>query len=232
MPSSFDLLPLEGADIARAYTARKLLWAQRTRPFEIPDKPLFDERGLDYFLNRVQSSRTYLEYGSGGSTRVAAQHVETLVTVESNRHYLKSVRQVLPANIQQRRELIHADIGWTEEWGVPVFRKLTPRRARRWASYSAAPWSRFEQWALDPDLILVDGRFRVACVLESVGRLRNRRACTILLDDYGPRRHYRTVEAFCDVIAMEGRMAVLCAKEKVDGGELEQRLREARRDFR
>jgi hypothetical protein len=180
----------------------------------------------------IASSRIYLEYGSGGSTRIAARHVETLVTVESDKHYLRSVVRSLPSDERQRRELIHANIGLTEEWGAPVFRKLTRRRAARWAAYAAIPWKRLGRLNLEPDLILVDGRFRVACVLESVRHLRKPADCTILLDDYAPRRYYHSVETFCDVQRLEGRMAVLRPKDRIDETELLAHLDSARRDFR
>jgi hypothetical protein len=74
----------------------------------------------------------------------------------------------------------------------------------------------FRRWGRTPDVILVDGRFRVACVLESLLNLGDQDACTILLDDYVGRAHYRAVEAFVTVVELKGRMAVLRKRPRMD----------------
>ena len=79
---------------------------------------------------------------------------------------------------------------------------------------------------------MVDGRFRVACVLESTLNIQNPNECLILMDDYENRPFYHDVEAFCDVIRMEGRMALLRPKSNIDRDALRERVKAAYRDFR
>jgi hypothetical protein len=63
--------------------------------------------------------------------------------------------------------------------------------------------------------VLVDGRFRVACVLESLLSLSPLSETKILLDDYVDRPEYAVVEEYADV-EIVGRMAVLRPRRLVD----------------
>jgi hypothetical protein len=173
-----------------------------------------------------------LEYGSGGSTIVAAKHVDTLISIDSDKYFLRSVKKRLEIRNDQIIELIHANIGLTKIWGEPILEQSTSRRTIRWANYAQAPWHWLLRKNLDPDLILVDGRFRVACVLECVSRLRKPESCKILVDDYEFRNYYHTVERFCNVLQMQGRMSILQPKIDIDKSCLLEELEKSRRDYR
>src|SRR6202011_2502413 len=110
--------------------------------------------------------------------------------------------------------LIFANIGLTEEWGCPMFKRPTKRRIAKWGRYVTAPWEQLQNRGIEPDTILVDGRFRVACVLQSILNLGSASNCFILLDDYSDRSEYRAVEEFTDIHAVYGRMAVIVKKQK------------------
>jgi len=199
-----------------AYRTAKSVIRHRTRQFDVPSEPQFDEPSTEYFRERVRDARTYLEYGSGGSTILANRTVNTLVTVESDARFLSDVaRKLAHAERRAMTRLIHVNIGLTHDWGMPVFTKPTRRRVRRWEDYPTAPWRYLRSIAQQPDLILVDGRFRVACVLESLLSLSATSTTEILLDDYARRPHYQIVEQFTD-LRMVGRMAVLRPRRLVD----------------
>ena len=53
--------------------------------------------------------------------------------------------------------------------------------------------------------MLVDGRFRAACVITTL--LRTEKPLTLLFDDYTERRGYHAVEQFVDRAEVRGRMA-------------------------
>lgn len=196
-------------------TAERFVQA-RFATHHVPDFPCFDSAGAEFFQSAIVNARHYLEYGSGGSTMLAHRHVKTLVSVESDKRFLTAVAQRLqeqPAGAEVK--LIHAAIGLTEQWGYPVFTTVTPRRVQRWRTYPQAPWSYFRARNLQPDLILVDGRFRVACALESLLQLTPESGCRILIDDYGE-RPYKIIEDFADLIEMLGRMAVFHPRSDMD----------------
>ncbi len=192
-----------------AYRMAKCVISHRTRHFDVPSEPHFDAESTEYFRQQISSARSYLEYGSGGSTILANRVVGTLVSVDSDAKFLSEVRRKLAG--EERRaitRLIHVNIGLTQDWGMPVFTRPTRRRIRRWEDYPSAPWRYFRSIGQQPDLILVDGRFRVACVLESLLSLSPLSPAQILLDDYVARPHYQVVGQFADV-ELVGRMAIL-----------------------
>lgn len=213
MSAILNVAPMK---FVHAYRTAKIVIANRTRHFDVPTEPHFDAESTAYFRKRLENSRSYLEYGSGGSTILANRLVSTLVSVDSDAHFLGDVRRKLAEDGRHAMtKLIHVNIGLTQNWGMPVFTKPTPRRVRRWESYPTAPWRYFRSIAQQPDLVLVDGRFRVACVLESLLSLSPLSNTQILLDDYAGRPHYRIVEQFTD-IEMAGRMAILRPRRLLD----------------
>ncbi len=199
-----------------AYRTAKVVIGNRVRRFEVPTEPHFDPESTRYFREQLAKARNYLEYGSGGSTVLANKMVTNLVSVDSDASFLAEVRRKLEENDHRAMtKLIHVNIGLTHHWGMPVFTKPTRRRVRRWEEYAKAPWRYFRTIAQQPDLILVDGRFRVACVLESLLGLSPLSETQILVDDYVGRPEYGVVEQYADV-ELVGRMAVLRPRRLLD----------------
>lgn len=198
------------------YRTAKIVIGKRVRHFDVPAEPHFDSESTAYFREQIAKARNYLEYGSGGSTILANQVVTNLVSVDSDASFLGDVRRKLDEHERRAMiKLIHVNIGLTEHWGMPVFTKPTRRRLRRWEEYAKAPWRYFRTIGQQPDLVLVDGRFRVACVLESLLSLSPLSTTQILLDDYVGRPHYDVVEQFAD-IELAGRMAILRPRKLLD----------------
>jgi hypothetical protein len=203
--------------ITRAWGTTKVVVAKRVKRFEVPEAPFFDEQSTEFFKGVIAETRNYLEYGSGGSSLLAHRSVQNLVSVESDRRFLRAVQRKLALQpLGAETVLIHVNIGLTEDWGKPVFTKATQRRLRRWKKYAQAPWAHCRNRNLEPDLILVDGRFRVACALESLLNLRAGNPCRILIDDYISRPHYNVIEEVADLIEMQGRMAVFQQTRNMD----------------
>src|SRR3954471_8509747 len=82
-------------NVVHAYRTAKLVFEKRTRHFDVPAEPHFDSESTAYFRKRLESARSYLEYGSGGSTILANKLVNTLVSVDSDAHFLGDVRRKL-----------------------------------------------------------------------------------------------------------------------------------------
>jgi hypothetical protein len=148
-------------------------------------------------------AQTILEYGSGGSTVLAAgMPGKRIVSVESDAAWADDMRAWFAAHppaAGTRVEVLRADIGPTKEWGHPA----DDSGWRRYARYPLKVWER-EGFA--PEVVLVDGRFRVGCALAAL--FRAPAPLRLLFDDYAPRRHYHVVEDYLGPPAMVGRMAV------------------------
>lgn len=151
-----------------------------------------------------------LEYGAGGSTLLAARAGKTVLTTETDPRWLIELlgaaqEQQLPGRIIP----IHADIGITKEWGYPIDNS----QISHWPAYADKPWHYINEHNLQPDLILIDGRFRVASFLTCCARVQ--KTTTLLFDDYLHREHYHCVsQLFTPVEIIGERMAVFRIKPK------------------
>ena len=170
---------------------------------KISSTPSMDSDGLDYFKNAVGKSKCYLEYGSGGSTIYAANiaKVPSIISVESDKNWNKDVRASVD-NPQSKIFIEHCDLGETGDWGTP---KNKDRINDFWR-YSFQPWDTAKKYLLVPDVVLVDGRFRVSAFLTSL--LCSRVGTYLLFDDYFDRSEYFIVEEFCGLHEKHGRMGV------------------------
>lgn len=149
-----------------------------------------------------KAARVILEYGSGGSTALAAGMPGKLIfSVESDPDWAIATQRYLDtADLPSPAILFPVDIGPTGAWGRP----LNDRAWQRFPDYPLAIWD--APFFRHPDLILIDGRFRAACLATAC--LRITRPVTVLFDDYVNRPAYHVVEAFARPRECIGRMAV------------------------
>ncbi len=162
-----------------------------------------ENAGLARFQLALETSSCYLEYGCGGSTVYACEsaNVPYVVSVESDPDWIDLVKQRL---IETKSKLIldHCDVGPVGPWGTPK----SDAKIRNFSNYMAMPWIRAREYKLQPDVILIDGRFRAASFLYSL--ICARVGSTILFDDYLNRPQYFEVERFCRLREKCGRMGV------------------------
>lgn len=147
------------------------------------------------------AARVILEYGAGGSTVLAAKLPgKTVFSVESDKAWVARLRDWFALHpVASPVTLHHAYIGRTRDWGFPKSLK----QHTKWASYPIGIWD--EPGFVAPDVVLIDGRFRIACLLTVM--LRTPHPVTVLWDDYGDRPHYHRVEDLVAPVAMAGRLA-------------------------
>lgn len=175
-------------------------YVQRVRGFDQPTRPHLDEETAEWLERQLRQTRLYLEFGSGGSTLLANKLSVPSISVESDRFYARAVRRGLAhpgiARIRVPR------MGITAEWGMPLFfrRSKGPRYV---AAGFEALGDRF------PDLVFVDGRYRVACALESARQANLAGASALLMfDDYEGRPFYRAAEDYLGDPERIGRAAL------------------------
>jgi hypothetical protein len=176
----------------------KFLYLQRVKGFSPPgDEPFMPAAEVARFKEEIGRAKHYVEFGSGGSTVYASRFGNQTISVENDRFYARAVATRL--NGKSVTQVV-ADMGITREWGMPLFPSAV--KARR---YVMAPWDA----ECFPDFILVDGRYRVACALESARRARARNATAIMMfDDYSERPFYHIVEEFLGQPEIVGRAAI------------------------
>ena len=98
-------------------------------------------------------------------------------------------------------EFIHADIGPTKELGYPE--ESTEKAIL--LNYTNGVWDKLKFKCFIPDLILIDGRFRVATFLMA---LIHSPGSKVIFDDYMNREHYKVIEEILPREYSVGRFGV------------------------
>ena len=174
-------------------------------------RPAMSPAEIVLLQNSFAKSRNYLEFGSGGSTFLAIETpVEMCWSVDSDAGWIAKMREWEPirnAEASGQLKFHHADIGRVQALGVPIDR--TPKAS--WSSYFLRVWGKLDE---PPDLVLVDGRFRLGCALATL--LACPEDTALLIHDFGDfsgfRRNYRLILDFADVETTSGKLARLRRK--------------------
>lgn len=149
------------------------------------------------------SAATMVEFGAGGSTVLLLEASGgRLLTVENDPAWLARLADAprcAEARAAGRWAGIGVDQGAVGDWGWP----LDAARRRDGAPYVNAPWGE----AAAPDLVLVDGRYRVACALAGLARVAP--GGRVALHDFWPRPHYRAVFEAAELEATAGTLVLL-----------------------
>ena len=170
----------------------------------LPKRPVLTMPDAEAAAVMVQYQRAgvILEYGSGGSTVLAAELPgKTVFSVESDAKWLQGMQSWFAHSppLAAAVHLHHARIGPTKAWGYPA----DEAHFRKWPRYAFSVWE-LPEFA-HPDVVLIDGRFRIACFLNLLFRIS--RPVAVLWDDYIDRPAYHQVETLVRPAEMIGRMA-------------------------
>lgn len=157
---------------------------------------LFDNEP-NFLLSEIGNCEHYGEYGTGASTQYVLRSTNAAVTcVDSDEAWLKAATKgdYNPNRLRAK----HVDIGPTIAWGVPIgAAKITSFK-----EYTDWLWVQESK----PDLVLIDGRFRVCCFLTTLHHAEP--GCRIIFDDYNNRPQYHFVEKFLKPHDKVGRQAL------------------------
>lgn len=176
-----------------------------------------------YLHRLMRSGKSYFEYGCGGSTILACQvpNILKITTVESNLAFLNELLNSSPclvdSYLNKRVEAVYADIGPISEFGIPS--DFT--RINNWPSYpEAVLLSQNYHTEARPDLVLVDGRFRVASALNALLVLdpptETSRGGILAIHDFFTRPGYYIVLEYAEVVDCIENMILLRRKSNLD----------------
>ena len=174
------------------------------------------------FASSLRSARSYVEFGSGGSTVFASSIMPGVITsLDSSREWLDRVARVCASNPDRPQpRLVLADIGPVVDWGYPLDESCRDR----WPSYATKIWD--IPGTDNADLYLIDGRFRVSCFLETL--MHCRATAVLLIHDFAERPAYHIVREFAREIAASSSLSAFIRREDFNR-DLAYRLLEAKR---
>ena len=157
-----------------------------------------------------KSSRIILEYGSGNSTLYANKINKLIFSVESDKGFYEYLKNKI---IKKNYHFV--DFGLVYFYSVPFFEKLRKKKLRRKSEeYSKKILKELESKKSFPDLILIDGRYRVLCALQIYKFIEKNKLFNtkIIFDDYKNRKQYHIVSKFFKIKIYED-MALLKFKK-------------------
>lgn len=182
-------------------------------PLAMPLTPAMSDAEAAVLRECFSKANSLVEFGSGGSTLLAARSpsLRRIWSVESDPAWVARLHaepDIAAAAQSGRLHLQSVDIGPVGGYGFPrdeAFRD-------RWPSYYESVWA--DAATLDTDLVLIDGRFRVACALEALARCRPH--AVLLFHDFWNRAPYHPVLAFTDWLGSCDTLAILRRKPAFD----------------
>ena len=165
-----------------------------------------------FLWRQFQTHKVYFEYGSGGSTILACNSpMNKIYTMDSDRNFLLNMFNsidCLKTNLNQGRVTgIYVDIGETVAWGHPV--DLSDNKN----------FHRYSEQILKVndtriDLVLIDGRFRVASALYSLLAISG--TGHILIHDFFQRPEYYKILEYVDIVDCVDTMIMVKKKYDID----------------
>ena len=175
------------------------------RKFIIDNNINFDPEANKFFEDKLLNCKLYLEYGSGSSTLLADRNNINYYSVESDKLFYKTLKKSL-----KNGNYFLKDFGLLGPSSRPVLFTYTKfYYSKRAKKYAGDVLNYLNEKNLIPDLILIDGRYRILCALYVYKFLKEKNfATTIIIDDYAYRPYMQAVNQFLDGKKMIGRQAV------------------------
>ena len=168
----------------------------------------------DFLIKYSKNAEEYLEFGSGGSTflMLLNTQIQHITSVESDKKWIKYLRnwKIIPNNEKKRLKFLHINIGRTGEWGRPI----DLEKKDKFPNYSLCPFINNKNY----DVVFIDGRFRVACALQTI--LNCNKNTKILIHDFINRPYYHSILEFTDIVDTVDTMVLLKIKDDFNKNQL------------
>jgi protein O-GlcNAc transferase len=174
-------------------------------------EPWFSQSDKIMFYKYLDKATVYFEYGSGGSTYQAniRKNISKIYSVESDIEWLNKLKHKINSDklvlFYNEMDVRPNTLGYPGKDSIPI----------QLINYSnqILNISKDEQQKID--LLLIDGRFRVACCLKLFDIIGS--DCLIAFDDFLNRKEYHIVLDYYNIIekTVDQRMVILQKKKGI-----------------
>ena len=167
---------------------------------------------MKMFYRYLDKATVYFEYGSGGSTYQAnlRPNIQKIYTVESDKTWMDKLNSVIKNNT--KITYIYNEMGTKPHtWGYPSGRCLKTSLT----NYSEHIRNLSDEERSKIDLVMIDGRFRVACCLKCFEVIND--DCYIIFDDFLNRKNYHIILVYYEIVEKteDKRMVILRKKKNI-----------------
>lgn len=154
----------------------------------------------EFFLSHLNKNQNVLEWGSGSSTKIIAEAVKSVVSIEHNKDWYDKVIKDLPKNAT----LYHVPSKYHHDW-----RKDGDGAPDNFKNYTSYPLELGNKY----DLIFIDGRARVQCA--SICKEISKESTIIFVHDFSDERikdGYDKMYEYLDLVERVRSMALFKLK--------------------
>ena len=173
-------------------------------------EPHLSENDKIMFYKYLNIIKVYFEYGSGGSTYQASirSNIKKIYSIESDIIWQNKLKKYIKKNITYKFNKMDTR---PNTWGKPGKNATNIQKI----NYSNHITKLNKKEQLDIDLVLIDGRFRVACCLKCFNIIKKN--CLIVFDDFLNREKYHIILDYFDIIekTIDNRMVILKKKNNI-----------------
>tara|TARA_Y100000816_G_C26055656_1_gene553940 strand:+ start:521 stop:1183 length:663 start_codon:yes stop_codon:yes gene_type:complete len=162
----------------------------------------------NFFIKSIKNSKSYFEYGSGNSTMYAKKLKKNFLSIETDKSFYNFMKK---KNI---KNIIYCNIGPTKYYSYPILPIFLIKPLVE--NYGNKIEIFFKKTKKIPDLILIDGRFRVFVTLAVIKfcSLNNKKLNTvIIIDDFKDRKSYHILKNILKIKSV-GRLGIINLNEK------------------
>ena len=174
--------------------------------------PELSANDIKMFYRYLDKATVYFEYGSGGSTYQAnlRPNIQKIYSVESDKTWMNKLNSVIKNNT--KITYIYNEMGTIPNtWGYPS-KSCDKSNLINYSEYirnlSVEERSKI-------DLVMIDGRFRVACCLKCFNIITD--SCYIAFDDFLIRKKYHIILVYYEIVEKteDKRMVILRKKKNI-----------------
>lgn len=184
-------------------------------------EPHLSKNDKKLFYKYLDKINVYFEYGSGGSTYQASirKNIKTIYSVESDIKWFNKLKKIISKSKTKLKSKTKSNVNYLfnemdaeHNWGRPG--KNATNKQKKKYSGKIKKLDKKEQKKID--LVLIDGRFRVACCLKCYNVIKDN--CLIAFDDFFKRPQYYIVLRYFDIIekTKDNRMVILKKKKNMN----------------
>ena len=167
------------------------------------------KRANKFFYKNLKKCKNYLEYGSGSSSLLALENKKKFLSIETDKSFFNLIKNKI------QHSAIYIDMGPTKYDAIPILSPtILKKRIKIYADSISLFHKKFKNF---PDLVLIDGRFRVYVALHVINYIYNNSefkfTTTIIVDDYDVRLDYKILDSIVKIKKIE-RFAVIKLSNK------------------
>ena len=181
--------------------------------YGVKDDIIFGDKDTAQFLKqKILNSKKFLEFGTGKTTILASKANIDHYSIESDKSFYFYMKK---KNI---KNILFYSLGFVSFYSYPLFKNNIYKKFYKEKAkiYASKIFERLNKDLFFPDLILVDGRFRVLCMLNIFLFLKsnNLNNTCVILDDFKDRPYYNEINSFFK-INLKGRLAICYVKDRI-----------------